>query len=85
MDHEEHPLGVSIGLHLLPGIIIFLAYIAIARVVMTWGFPPTFALVLAFVFVGMPFQLGILFYQGKKRKGVFSLDGIVLYRNAKPY
>ena len=85
MDYEQHPIGLSIGLHFLPGLVIFLVYIAIARVVMTWGFPPTFALVLAFLFVGIPLQLGILFYQGKKRNGTFSLEGVVLYRNARPY
>ena len=84
MDHEQHPLSLSIGLHFLPGLIIFLVYIAIARVVMTWNFPATFALALTFLCIGIPFQLGILFYQGKKRNGVFSLEGVVLYRNTKP-
>ena len=81
----QHPIGLSIGLHFLPGFVIFLVYIAAARVVMTWGFPPTFALLLAFLFAGIPLQLGILFYQGKKRNGTFSLEGVVLYRNARPY
>ena len=52
---------------------------------MAWGFPPTFALAMTFLFIGIPLELGILFCQGKKQNGVFSLEGVVLYRNAKPY
>ena len=85
VDHEQHLLGLSIGLHLLPGAIVFLVYMAIAPLVMRWSFPATFALILCFLFIGIPIQLSILYYQGKKRNGSFSLKGIVLYRNAKPY
>ena len=85
LDHDQHRIGLSIGLHFLPGLIIFLVYIFIARVVMAWGFPPTFALAMTFLFIGIPLELGILFYQGKKQNGAFSLEGVVLYRNAKPY
>ena len=85
MDNEQHPLGLSIGLHFLPALIIFLVYIAIAPVLMTWDFPATFALALTFLCIGIPLELGILFYQGKRRNGVFSLQGVVLYRNARPY
>ncbi len=51
---------------------------------MTWNFPATFALTLTFLCIGIPFELGFLLYQGKKRNGVLSLKGVVLYRNAKP-
>jgi len=36
------------------------------------------------LFVLIPFELGFLFYQGKKRNGTFSLNGIVLYREPMP-
>ena len=84
MDHDQHTLGLSIALHFFPGLAIFLIYIAVARVVMTWNFPATFALSLTFLCIGIPFELGFLLYQGKKRNGVLSLKGVVLYRNAKP-
>ena len=40
---------------------------------------------MTFLFVGIPLELGILFYQGKKQNGAFSLEGVILYRNTKPY
>jgi len=47
-------------LHLLPGVSIFLFYVAAAPVLVRLGFPRVTALLLAFVAVGMPLQLGIM-------------------------
>lgn len=81
---EHNSTARIIGLHLLPGAAIFLAYILAAPYALQLGFPPTFALNLAFLFVGIPLQLGILYYLGSKRNGKLSLEGIVLWRQARP-
>lgn len=81
---EQNPLARILGLHLLPGAAIFLAYRIAAPYALQLGFPPTFALNLAFLFVGIPLELGILYYLGNKRNGKLSLQGIVLWRRAKP-
>jgi membrane protease YdiL (CAAX protease family) len=39
---------------------------------------------LAAIFILIPFELGYLFYKGKKKNGQFSLKGIVVYREAIP-
>jgi hypothetical protein len=38
------------------------------------------AFLFAITFVLIPFQLGYLLYEGKKRNGKLSLQGVVLYR-----
>lgn len=81
---ERGSLAKIIGLHLVPGAAILLAYTIAAPYVLSLGMPPTFALNLAFLFVGIPIELGVLYYLGSKRNGKLSLEGIVLWRRAKP-
>lgn len=81
---EQHSLGKSVVLHLLPGALITLFYIFVAPWVISAGFPAINALLLAAIFVLIPFQLGYLFYEGKKKNGRFSLNGVVVYREAMP-
>ena len=84
-DVEQHSLPWSITLHLVPGISILIFYVLLAPLVVTWGFQPSFALLLGFLFIGIPLELGFLFYQGYKQNKKFSLDGIVRYRARIPF
>jgi membrane protease YdiL (CAAX protease family) len=77
---EQHSLVQSIVLHLLPGIFITLFYIVTAPLAGKLGFPSGTALFVAIGAVLIPFELGYLLYQGKKRNGTLSLEGIVLFR-----
>ena len=83
-DVEQHTIGQSIGLHLLPGILIGAFYFAIAQPIRNMGYPSLAALLLAVIVILIPFELGFLLYQGKKKNGVLSLEGIVLYRQRIP-
>jgi hypothetical protein len=80
---EQHTIGRSLVLHLLPGILIGVFYFAIAQPIRNLGYPSLAALILAGIIVLIPFELGFLFYQGK-RTGTNSLEGIVLYRQRIP-
>lgn len=82
---EQHSLPVSIALHLVPGLVILLFYLMIAPIFVGLGFPASFAIMLSFVCVGIPLQLGILYYQGFKRNDALSLKGVVLYREKIPF
>jgi len=82
-DVEQHTIGQSVVLHLLPGILIGLFYFAVAQPIRNLGYPSFAALILAAIVVLVPFELGSLFYQGK-RVGTTSLEGIVLYRQRIP-
>lgn len=83
-DVEQHTIGQSIVLHLLPGILTGAFYFAIAQPIRNMGYPSMAALVLAIIVILIPFELGFLLYQGKKKNGSLSLDGIVLYRQQIP-
>src|SRR5512140_3077675 len=79
------PMGNAIVLHLLPGALITAFCFLAAPVLIGAGFPPIMMLYLAIMLILIPFELGFLFYQGKKLNGRFSLDGIVLFRQRTPF
>jgi uncharacterized protein len=81
---EQHTMGQSIVYHLLPGLLTGAFYFAIAQPIRNLGFPSIAAFILAAIFILIPFELGFLLYQGKKKNGVLSLEGIVLYRQRIP-
>jgi membrane protease YdiL (CAAX protease family) len=83
-DVEQHSLIKSIILHLLPGALVTLFYVLVAPLVINAGLPSINALLLAAIFVLIPFQLGVLLYEGKKKNGRFKLVGIVVYREKMP-
>jgi hypothetical protein len=61
---EQHSLRRSVILHLLPGALIVTCYIIAAPQVVNLGFPPGLALLIGFVAVGIPLELGYLLHQG---------------------
>jgi len=79
-DHLQHSIAKSIGLHLLPGLLILIFFVIVAPTLEGLGYPVFLALLLAIAFVLIPFELGYLFYRGKKRNSTYSLNGFVLYR-----
>lgn len=81
---KQHSLGESIAYHLLPGVAILAGYMLITPFIRQAGLPSAIGISLAVLLVLVPLELGILFWQGKKRNGRFSLDGIVLNREKTP-
>ncbi|MGD8633490.1 MAG: type II CAAX endopeptidase family protein [Anaerolineales bacterium] len=81
---EQHGLGRSILLHLVPGGLITAFYALTARPIIKAGYPAIVALMLGILFILIPVELGYLLYQGRKRNGLVSLEGIVLYRETLP-
>ncbi|HAJ95236.1 MAG TPA: hypothetical protein DCP02_03285 [Actinobacteria bacterium] len=77
---EQHSIVKSIILHLLPGILVLICFIIAAPIFERNGIPSVNALLLAIAIMIIPFELGYLLYQGKKKNGKLSLKGIVLYR-----
>ena len=82
---EKHSTTQSVILHLLPGILVGCFYFLARQPVANMGYPSIFALLLAFAFVLIPVELGYLLYQGKKKTGRFTLQGIISYRNPIPW
>src|SRR5919107_6021133 len=80
--YEQHSVARTLVLHLLPGALVLVFFVAVAPLVRAIGFPPVMAVYLASVFVIVPFELGYLIYQA--RKNGTSLGQIVLYRQPVP-
>ncbi len=81
---DQHSVGKSLLLHLLPGILIGLCYFLLVIPLHQMGFPSIMALMTSFVLILVPVELGYLLYIGKKKNGRFSLQGIVMYRSPIP-
>ena len=82
---EKYSTTQSVILHLLPGILVGCFYLLARQPVANMGYPSVIALILAYALILIPFELGYLFYQGKKKTGRFTLQGIISYRNSIPW
>lgn len=82
---EKHSTTQSVILHLLPGILVGAFYFLALKPVAKMGYPSFFAQFLAFAFILVPFELGFLLYQGKKKNGRFTLRGIISFQNSIPW
>jgi membrane protease YdiL (CAAX protease family) len=83
-DFQPHSVWQSIILHLLPGVLLLVFFVMAIPFVENLGLPLRFAPLLGIFFVLIPFELGVLFYEGKKRNGKFSLRGVIVYRERIP-
>lgn len=85
---QSPPQRLSIAqvlfLHLVPGIVITVVFILLARLTTPLGWPSSLALLLTWPLVGIPVLLAILFYKGRQLNGKPSLEGILLYRQPLP-
>ena len=81
---EEHSLGQSIVLHLLPGAVATAVYIVTVPFFTRLGYPSITALYLPMTLSVIIMELGYLFYRGYKKNGTYSLQGIVDYREPVP-
>src|SRR5512142_2738321 len=77
-------LLTTLFLHLAPGVLIFLFYLASAPLLMARGFPPVTAMLLATIIVAIPLELGELIRRGLRQNGRLSLHGVVTLRGRMP-
>jgi membrane protease YdiL (CAAX protease family) len=84
-EYPQHSVLQSTGLHIIPGILLTAGFVLLKPLVKGIGYPPILAFILAVLLVDVPLQLGIMYYQGKKLNGRYSLQGIVLYREKTPW
>ena len=81
---RAHSIWRTLILHLLPGALITAFYFLAAPLALRAGYPSILALLLAIIFILIPFELGYLLYEGKRTTGRFSLHSVVLYRDPLP-
>src|SRR5262245_53924319 len=84
-DTRPHSPGRALTLHLLPGALIAAFYFLAGPVVLRAGYPAIMALLLAIIFILIPFEMGYLLYEGKRTAGRFSLQNVVLLRDPVPF
>jgi len=75
---DEHSLIKSATLHLLPGLLGGACYFAFAPIVKANGFPSVMAMILAAIFVLIPFEFGFLLFR-KRVTGQNLFNGVVRY------
>jgi hypothetical protein len=78
--NSQHTLVQSALLHLTPGVLVTAAFLILNPLLDSTGFPPLLAFLLAVLLIDIPFMLGVMFSEGKKLNGGFSLKGVVRYR-----
>ena len=81
---EHYSLGRTMMLHLLPGAIATAVYVLTVPFLAELGYPSITALYLPMILTVTVVELGYLFYQGHKKNDVWSLKGIVHYRQHVP-
>lgn len=85
IQSEQHSVGQSILLHLLPGLLITAGYFALIGPLQRAGYPSIMALTVAAIFLLIPVQLGYLLVQGKRLNGRYGLRGVISYRQKLPF
>lgn len=73
----KHTPWQSIALHLIPGALITLFIYLVTPYLQSAGFPPMMGIMMAILFVLIPFELGVLLYAGKKASGRFSITPVI--------
>jgi membrane protease YdiL (CAAX protease family) len=61
------------------------AFLAFKPLVDAVGYPPLLAFLLAVLIADLPVLLAVMLYEGKRRNGRYSLEGVVLYRDRVPW
>jgi uncharacterized protein len=85
MPVDQHSLGQSILLHLLPGAIATAIYVLSVPVFTRLGFPSITALYLPMILALIFMELGYLLYRGQKKNGSLSLKGIIDFQQPVPW
>jgi uncharacterized protein len=71
-----------VALHLFPGALTTVGFVAVASSLAPSGAPANLALLLTFLLVGVPFQLATLCAYGWRLNGRISLDGVIEFRDS---
>lgn len=79
-SYPQQSLWKSIVLHILPGALVALAFVALKPFLDFSGYPPLLSFLLVVLVIDVPFMWGVMLYEGWKKDGRLSLNRVVLYR-----
>lgn len=80
----RHGLGRSAALHLVPGLLLLAVYVVAAPPLRQLGFPSAFAFQLGLLVTVLPWTLGVLVWEAKRRTGQASVLAAVGFREPMP-
>lgn len=86
----QHSIRYTVVLHLFPGILILIGIFTFSQPIFAkilgieQELSPVVGYLMAFLFVLIPIEFGWLLYEGKKRNGQWSLEGIINYTEKSP-
>jgi uncharacterized protein len=81
---DRHGAGMTLCLHLAPGVLFAAAALPLARVAASRGLPPAFGLQAATLLVLAPVQLGAIALAVRLRTGSWGLGGAIRYTDRLP-
>jgi len=84
-SQNQMPLATSFLLHLAPGVLTTVGFLALRPIAESMGYPPLLAFLLAVALVDIPFMLGVMLKEGKRPNGGFSLEGVVTNLQRLPW
>lgn len=80
----DHSPGLSVLLHLLPGALLTALFVLLVPLGEQIGLPSFTTFLVVGILVLLPFELGVLLWEGRRRNHSFSLDGVVVFREPLP-
>jgi len=81
---RQHSIFQIMVLHLLPGVLITIAFVLLGPWLKHNHLPPILALLIPILFILIPFELGWIYFQGYRRNGGFSLAGVISNLDSSP-
>ena len=82
---QHHTWKQTLLFHLAPGTCITFAFVLLTRLTRPFGWPPSLALLLTWLIIGIPLLIGTLFFQARRHNGTPLLNGILLNRQPLPW
>jgi uncharacterized protein len=80
----QHGLARTLALHLGPGVVMLAFYVATAPWFARLGYPPLFASLMTIPLLLVPWMLGYLAWEGRRRTGRFDVGAAIDYRERLP-
>jgi uncharacterized protein len=77
---EQHPLGLSVFLHLFPGVVLLAGFVLLGPMFLAHGLPSLMAIIIVDAFIVLPLMIGILIYAGRTKASEPKPMPVIAYR-----
>lgn len=77
---EQHSLGLSVFLHLFPGLVLLIGFVLLGPILVAQGLPSLMAIIVVDAFIVLPLMIGILVYAGRTKASDAKPAPVIAYR-----